>query len=330
MVISRVQGPDGAWADQISPFLAHKGEPWNWQIRRTLAEDVAPLHACYYLGVADGEVIGNACIFSHNGVGILGHVFTAAQHRRVGVCWAVMTALMADFRASGGLALILGTDYDSAPWHIYRRLGFEPTQPGSGQMEWYADGIDRFESDWFAEAPSRVRPVDWRDWPGLTALTTQRAGGGLRFVSLGVHGRTSMEYAFLPMYRRLTEGSGVSAAALESEGTGATVGAALIVPDNRFPGVSILDLFVHPRFEGKGGELLRALPMEGGGGKLQACAETGDAAKIGTLEDAGFVREAELRGQLTLDGRPLDVAILSRQTTTRGDSRAPARSRPRH
>jgi GNAT superfamily N-acetyltransferase/RimJ/RimL family protein N-acetyltransferase len=312
LTIALVQGPDTDWIERIVPFLSHKGEPWAWQIQQTLTAGIEPLEARYYIGLIDDSVAGNICTFTYRGTGILGHVFTSPSHRRKGVCAAIMTTLFEDFRAKNGRSLVLGTGYDSPAWHIYKRFGFEPMYPESGAMEWYAEDIDSFETDHFAPGAASVRPIDWRDWSGLSTLTCGRSGSKLRLVSLEVYNRYSMEHAFLDAYRRVLEGREVRGAAIESEATGATVGAALIMSDHRFPGTSILDLFVHPAFAERSSELLGALPANAKGGKIQAFAEPDDTAKVQALKEAGFREEAILRNQVKLDTGMADVVVLGR------------------
>ena len=308
--IIRVQGPDKEWTDRIAPYLAHKGELWTWQIRETLESRTVPLEANYYVGISGENLIGNICTFTHNGAGILGHVFTSPEQRRKGVCAAIMTEVIDDFRARNGLALILGTGFDSPAWHIYKGFGFEPIYPKSGEMEWYRDTIDDFEEQWFAAGPATVRPADWRDWPGLTALSIQRAGSGMRNVALRIYDRWSMEYAFLGLYRRTLGEGDTSAVVLESTANGASVGLATLMPDPRFPGVSLLDLFVHPNFSASAAELLDRLLRAEHSGKIQAYAESSDTEKVAALEAVGLKVVVELKDQIALRSGRSDVLLF--------------------
>ena len=312
MIIASIQGPDGAWIERISPFLAHKGEVWDWQIRETLGGRTEPLEARYYVGMVDEAIVGNICTFTHKGVGILGHVFTAPEYRRKGVCAAIMTEVMEDLKLRDAQSVILGTEYDSPAFHIYRRFGFESIYPRSGDMEWYRDTIDSFENEWFVCGPSTVRETDWRDWPGLTALTSQREGSGIRIVSLQGYNRWSMEHAFLSLYRQMIHGEGARAIVLESELTGASAGLATLVPDRRFPGVSLLDLFMHPRFSDSGLDLINGLSLGDHDGTIQSYAESSDEPKIASLKAAGLSVIVELKRQIVLESGPVDVVLLGR------------------
>ena len=121
-----------------------------------------------------------------------------------------------------------------------------------------------------------------------------------------------MEYLFLIMYRSLIEEGVNRIAVLESDSNGATVGLASISPDKRFPGTSILDLFVHPNFASESTQLLTALFQDTVAGKIQAYTEPGDTAKIAALEDAGFTRETLWQDQIRLDTGVTDLAVYSR------------------
>ena len=309
-VIARVQTPDADWAPQIKPLLGHKVPPWRWQIMQTLEGEIAPLESYYYLALLGGEPIANVSTYEYAGVGIFGHVFTQEDHRRKGACRAIMEHQMEDFRRRGGKALFLGTGYDSAAWHIYSSFGFRSVYEKSGFMDYYAESGEAYEAAFFAPGTATVRPVDWRDWPGLTALTSQRAGSRLRLMGAGVHNRCSVEGSYLPMYKAILELDDQKAVTAESAATGAVVGVAAARPDPRFNAVRLLDLFVHPNFAGQSAALLEALGETPG--KTQAYAESTDEAKIGALERAGFRVEATLEKQMRLDNGLVDVVVLSR------------------
>lgn len=310
VVVARIQTPDADWAGRISPFLAHKGGIWGWQVEKTLESEVAPLESYYYLALLGDEVVANVATWEYAGAGIFGHVFTNPDHRRKGACKAIMNVQMEDFRQRGGRALFLGTGFDSPPWHIYYGFAFRPVYEGSGFMDYYTEGRESFEAAFFAAADAQTRPVDWRDWPGLTALTSQSGGASLRLMGVNVHNRKSMESAYLGMYRGILDQENRRAVALESNRTHAIAGVAAVQPDPRFNAVNLLDLFVHPNFADHGGALLDALgPTDG---KTQAYAESGDEAKIESLKAAGFRVEATLAGQMKLDSGTVDVVVLSR------------------
>ena len=314
--IARVKGPDARWAGKILPLLNHKGGIWAWQNEKVLLSPTKPLESYYYVAIAGNEPVCNVSTFEYAGIGILGHVYTKPEFRRKGCCSATMAGQMDDFQAREGKALMLGTGFDSPAWNIYYGFGFLPLYEKSGYMAYYTNGESAFESEYYKPGKSYVRPVDWRDWAGLSALTCQKTGSNLRLVSLEIYNRTSMEHSFLNLYRRILEKKDAFAVALESESTGAVAGIAYTFPDFRFPGVRIIDLYVHPNFSAMSGALLASLDNTGEvsekGGKVQAYAEATDSAKIAALEAAGFGVEATLARQMKLDNGVVDIVLLSR------------------
>ena len=114
------------------------------------------------------EVHGNGA----RGVGLLGYVFTAPEHRGKGAYTALMAHQMEDCRA-GFSILTLTTNPDSSAFRIYERFGFRRIDASSGRMKWLAH--PKAEAEWFRSATSaelRLQPLAWDDWPtlNLTAL----------------------------------------------------------------------------------------------------------------------------------------------------------------
>ena len=314
--IIRIVGPDPEWSERIRPLLAHKGDPWNWQIAQTLQNETGNLIASYYIALVRGEIAANVATFECEGVGVLGHVFTVPAHRRKGLCSTILATLMDDFATRTGRALFLQTGFDSPAWHIYRTFGFESIRRPSGFMAYHDTSESEFEKLYFEAAPTNVRAIEWCDWPKSCALTLQKAGSSLRLPGLGVYGRSSMEHPFLMLYRDVLRQGQTKAAVIESESTGAVVGIASRMPDRRFPGTAIVDSFVHPNFSAESTRLLESLGRDGDFGKEQAYADSKDAVKIESLEAAGFRFEATLSRQIRLGpgfGPGFaDVAVFSR------------------
>lgn len=235
-----VQAPDLEWAGRIEQLLGHKRDIWNWQNSRVLRSDT-DLDACYFLLHRDGVPLANIATFVHDGVGHLAHVWTVPEERRKGAASHLMDALMAQFRAREGKALLLGTGYDGPAYHLYRRHGFESVEdrsefmacyPGSqpgrgrpgardpeGELEGMtvsdsqgefekpreAELVGRlrrgFERDYFARAATATEPAGWQHWPAATALFLGDFPGAVRCAPLGMFGRRSNEESFLHLIR---------------------------------------------------------------------------------------------------------------------------------
>jgi RimJ/RimL family protein N-acetyltransferase len=302
--IGVVMGPDGEYANKITPFLGHKPGEFKWHIERSVKEKLDDLETYYYIGKLGDEIVANIMTVEHIGVGILGHVFTKPEHRRKGACTVVMREQMDDFRRRNGRALYLGTGYDSPPYHIYKGLGFVGFIPGSGFMRYFVDSS--FESEWFTSTEAKVKDVEWHDWPKMTALTGILGGDWLRCVMLPMYGPTNFEGGFLGLKMELENDRKYQAFKLLESETGAIVGFGSLADDRRWHGnTALLDLFVHPDHWGSGGKLMEALDLPSK--KIQCYADPSSVEKISLLERFGFERETVLKRQIVKGDEELDI-----------------------
>ncbi len=308
--IIRVAAPDGQWREPILEILRHKPDPWVDIIRMMLEQPLEGVQCYYYLGLLDGEILGNVTTTEATevGVGILGHVLTSPTHRRKGICTALMETVTGDFAARGGGGMTLGTGYDSPPYHIYHRFGFAGIGT-SGRMIWQTR--PDFLADYFAADSTDVADISWPDWPRLDLLYTIPTGSFLRGIYFTHYGPSAYEEDFRRLWKLTTDTESVQSKVLIKPG-GEVVGHAMLVPDPRWHNdVWLLDLFVHPDFYPAAGELLAAMELPPGP-KVQAYADSHSSSKIQLLEAAGFHQEAVLRNQIVnTEGEPLDVHILA-------------------
>lgn len=308
--IIRVAAPDAQWKEPIVEALQHKGESWVDTIRMTLEQSLEGVQCYYYLGLLDGEIVGNITTVEaiEMGVGILGHVFTSPTHRRKGICMALMETVTRDFAARGGEAMTLGTGYDSPAYHIYHRFGFAGIG-ASGRMIWEArpDFLDGY----FAADSTDVADISWPDWSRLDLLYTIPEGSFLRGIYFGHYGPCEYEDNFLRLSKLTTDTESAQSKVLIKPG-GEVVGHAMLVPDPRWHNdVWLLDLFVHPDFYPAAGELLAAIELPPGR-KVQAYADSQSPQKIQLVEAAGFHQEAALRNQIiNAEGQHLDVHVFA-------------------
>src|SRR5690242_18160125 len=124
MEIECVLAPDAEREAQMLPLLGHKPPHYMAHLKGAFADTNDTLETRFYIGVLDGEIVGNIMTAEADGVGILGHVYTLESQRRKGICQAIMGHQMAHFRDRGGHELLLGTGYQSAPYGIYHSFGF--------------------------------------------------------------------------------------------------------------------------------------------------------------------------------------------------------------
>ena len=308
MEVGVIIAPDETHADQIKPFLAHKGGGFKWHLERSVVEPLDDLETRFYVGKVDGDIIANIMIVEHGQVGILGHVFTTPTQRRKGACQAVMQLQMEDFRHRNGEALYLGTGYNSHPYYIYSSFGFESVFPGSGFMK-YRTAAD-FDNRYFAENTVRTKDVAWHDWAKMTALTGIVEGDYLRSIAFGIYGPANFEGGFLGFKQALENEDTYHDAKLLESDSGAIVGMATASRDTRWqPDTAVLDLFVHPNFYGSASNLLEAINFPDT--KIQCYIESTSASKVETVQNAGFRHEATLKNQIQHQDTGIDVLVFA-------------------
>ncbi len=310
MEVGVVTAPDEPHAEEVKQFLGHKGGNWEWHIERCVIESLDALETRFYVGKVDGSIITNIMTVEHQGIGILGHVFTMPDQRRKGACKGVMAYQMEDFRQRKGYALYLGTGYNSHPYYIYHSFGFESVFPESGFMKYYVD--TDFEERYFAPAPTQTKPVEWHDWPKVTALSGIVGGEPLRSLIWNVYGPTNMEGGFLNFKHDLETENLYEDAKLLITSDGAIVGWATVSRDTRWrPATAVLDLFFHPNFADEVTTLLTSVASPDT--KVQCYVDSSAEQKAAILETAGFTCEGQLKNQFTYSGQAYDVLVFARE-----------------
>ena len=301
------------YRDSLHKLLGHKGWEWVWQIDLSLDGRTDTLENRFYVARRGDALISNVCTFESKGVGLLGHVWTPPEERRKGLCTRIFEKLMDDFRARGGGLMVLGTGFDTAPYHIYERFGFRGYHPGSGLMRYSTD--DDFERKHFAPGAAKVVEPSWSAYPRIDLLAAE-AEEYTKSIAWGKFHKTMLEDAWIYVMHGILETHNVSAALLESESTGAIVGYAWTVPDPRFPGTHLLDLYSHPNHPNGCAKLLGAMTWPGA--KVTTYVEASLDVKVQALEGAGFTHEGTLVGHLVKkpDGDVADLVVYSRSRSS--------------
>lgn len=303
-----VEPPAEQWGERVEKSLIHKPDIWLDHIKKAVRGETDDLQNYFYVGHLQGDIITGVMTVEHNRVGILGHVYTHPEHRRKGAYSRLMKHQMDDFRSRAGGVLLLGTGYQTPPFKIYERFGFEGIVGESGCMR-YATEED-FEEKYYAPGDVSVREVRWQDWPAANLLTCQPGADVLRSVAFGLVGRASFEEGFLHLKQGVEEDERRRAWSAESA-SDSLVGITMLTPDARFAGgVYLLDLIVHENFWEQAGTILDRL--EWPEAKVQCYTDLGCEAKVEALRAAGFTQEALLAKQLAWESRLLDVAIFTR------------------
>ena len=318
MEVGVITAPDERHSEEVKQFLGHKPGNYKWHIERCVTEVLDALETRFYVGKLEGRVITNIMTVEHDGIGILGHVFTLPQQRRKGACKGVMAYQMEDFRQRTGRALYLGTGYNSPPYYIYHSFGFESVYPESGFMKYHVN--EDFEERYFARlesAPTEevgVHPksVEWHDWPKVTALSGIVGWDTLRSLTWGVYGPTNLEGGFLGFKHTLETGDAYDDAKLLITSGGAIVGWATVSRDERWrPATAVLDLFFHPNFADAVPTLLSGVAFPDV--KVQCYVDSGAEKKAAVLETAGFTCEGQLKNQFASGGQHYDVLVFARK-----------------
>ena len=309
MEVGVITSPDEPHAEEVKQFLGHKGGNWEWHIERCVIESLDALETRFYVGKVDGNIITNIMTVEHQGIGILGHVFTMPDQRRKGACKGVMAYQMEDFRRRKGYALYLGTGYNSHPYHIYHSFGFESVFPESGFMKYHVNA--EFEEGYFEPGRAYLKPVEWHDWAKVTALSGCVDGDILRSLIWNVYGPTNMEGGFLNFKRDLETEDVYHDAQLMVTWDDAIVGWMTVSRDNRWqPATAVLDLFFHPNFADEVPTLLSSVAFPDA--KVQCYVDSSAEQKAAILETAGFTCEGQLKNQFTYGGQDYDVLVFAR------------------
>lgn len=255
-----VKEPEESWAEDVQRLLVHKRDHVQWHIARSIAGPLDDLATRFYLGVVKGEAVGNILTVEHNGIGILGHVFTQPDHRRKGIASRIMTSLMQDFRERGGRVLTLGTGFDSPPYWIYHSFGFRSIAAGSGAM-WYWREPEQAADLWRAPIAGTA-PALWRHWPLVNLLCIQPEGDRLRHAARRLWGLRNFEGDYTKYLRDMeSEDSPIVARVLENE-AGLVVGWASVEDDPLWGGrAAVLDVLMHPLAWPAAKDLLAAVPL---------------------------------------------------------------------
>lgn len=296
-------------------MLQHKEEPWSWQ-NRTLLREETGVEARFYVLHRDGTPFANIMLVETNGAALLGHVWTEPRDRGTGASSLLMDHAQRDFAARVGKAIFLGTEFESAPWHYYRRRGFTPVEDGSGYMAWYVASRDEFERAWFGSGAAIVEPLAWPHWPAAAPLFLGEAGGVARLTASPLFGRASSEGPLLPLLREQTRCSApTTAAVLRDESSAAVLGLACRLPHPIWPATDTLDLFCHSRWWHRAAELLAAVNGEAPGCTVAYC-DASQPEKREALESFGFRETARLPRWLKpapTHAPSIDVSIFLRE-----------------
>jgi GNAT superfamily N-acetyltransferase len=260
-----ISGPDSEWHERITTLLAHKGEIWRWQVAQLLSDrQKSGVETRFYLLHRDGIPFSNIMTVEFAGVGLFGHVWTRPEDRQQGAASSLMNQAINHFRKRGGRALYLGTGFDTPPFHLYRKFGFEPIKANNGTMHFATTSISEFEAEYFAPGDTEIVPFGWPQWAVSSALFTGEFSGVVRNVPFRLLGCALTEEALLPLVRQEVERATDElprALVLQKSDNGAVVGLAAWDLDPLWPATCRVDVWCHPSFWEQAEELLKSLKL---------------------------------------------------------------------
>ena len=310
--IVRVEAPSAEFREAILNILAHKGADWQVHLREALDGRTDALETRWYLAVTGGHAVANAMTVERHGVGILGHVYTKPDYRQQGLCKAVLTCLMDDFRSRGGRALLLGTGYESVAYRIYESIGFQSLR--GGFMQYLSTDQQSFDAGWFGPGDAVVSPARWEHWPLVSMLAARTGIAAPRSVEWGLEDIGNLEHSYCRFMGQVLDGEASGTVAVTH--AGAVVACATRTPlcigssCHAWPGAWLVDAFAHPLHGYKMELTLGAL--EPRPGKHLALVPVADSAKMTAFLNNGFSLEGTSRGLALQGAIRADVAVLGR------------------
>jgi hypothetical protein len=185
-------------------------------------------------------------------------------------------------------------------------------------MEYYAATREEFEASWFVRGVTEIEPLAMAHWPILAPLLIGGFQGQVRCARLGLIGRHSGEgYILKALYdeRLPVEGRTASAFVLRSRQSGAPVGFAAYGSHPIWGEMRLVDIFCHPDFWERAGDLLASLSMPPAG-HFVAYADVGWTDKDRILRQAGFQQTAVLARwapQTSARTSFVDVAVYEKE-----------------
>lgn len=164
----------------LADLVGHKEPQWLEDIEKRIVHGVDGGQDAFAVVPEGGRVLASACINRRHDIGILGHVFTRAEHRGLGFARRLITTLLSWFDMSGGKLLHLGTTADVAEG-LFAKFGFKITHRVNREphdrvmMARTADGAasNPLEN---ATDEAVIRDVSRADWPLIVSLLQQRPG----------------------------------------------------------------------------------------------------------------------------------------------------------
>ncbi len=239
MVCKIIDSPNDEDVPQLRRLLVHKDDIWQHHLDAWMSGPAKRLDTCFCVGAIDGELVSNVMTVMHEGIGLMGHVFTLPEHRRKGACDALMDMHISEFEERGGKAVYLGTGFESPPYRIYARHGYQAVPDRPGSMWWSPtyDEIEALYEDVYSDLDrASVTDAAWRHWPSMNMfahLPLDRMKQTVRNAAHGLFGVCQAEYGFLSILQADSGDDSVVTRVLETR-DGHVAGLASLGPDRHW------------------------------------------------------------------------------------------------
>lgn len=250
-----VTSPSPEEFQEIRNLLHHKPSPYLNHI-----EDFHGSGSCgiierlewrFYLARVEDAYVGNICTWEHDGIGILGHVFTLPEWRGLGIADALLRFQDADFQARNGKIMELNTGYQSMPYRMYLKHGYEDVPGVPGSM--FKATVNKAWPSLYTPGETRLVDFRWNHWPSANLLFLMENPAFVRAAGIGVYGASHLEGPVIHCRERIwnkEEEPKWKVVVLENQKGAITAWASLQWDLNwsRYHRRLVFDLFFHPDF----------------------------------------------------------------------------------
>ncbi len=312
LVVRTLEPPLGDYIPKIEYWWRDVREPL---VRGELA---ATSIDRFVVGELDGEYVGSMTYSlprDTRDLSVLGMVWTRPDHRRKGIGEVILSHLLEDFRAQGGVAMYLCTTNPYA-YDMYHKAGFR-SLVGDG-MRYLTPGHEDFDRTFFAYAGEAVvRPGTWGDLPRVSALYNQPEPDWLiKDYPRRVFRDMRYESHYIRAWKPASEGRGVVRVLENPAGRVVGIASAIEVDSFYEQHALTLEVWACPAYLGQVPALLEPT-LQGAANDpnteiVQAWVAACDQQKVDILAEAGFREEARLRDHLAVGDERVDLLLYRR------------------
>ncbi len=181
--------------EEIRRLLHHKPSPFMNHIEDFNGNNsngvIEGLEWRFYLARVGDAYVGNICTWERDGIGILGHVFTLPEWRGLGIADALLHFQDEDFRERNGRIMELNTGFQSMPYRMYEKRGYEGVPGAPGSMIKFSG--EKIWQGLYSPGQAKLADFQWCHWPSANLLFLTENPSFVRAAGIGVYGPSSLE-----------------------------------------------------------------------------------------------------------------------------------------